>query len=326
MSLPAVAPRAVSRTLIRAAITLGAAVLVAGCGGGDPLVEFRAQRVLALGDETSVITASGRKYTIDALKADNVTIDCEANPIWVQTVANSFGLVFPECNPAGVPAPRSRILAAPGAKVADVKAQIDAHLAGDSFASRDLVTILVGRHDVLDIYRRYPTISVAQAIGEAEAAGAALAVQVNRVAAAGGKVLLAKVLDLGQTPFALAEKAANTDIDRAALLTNLAARFNTRLRLDIVNDGRMIGLVQSDERIQSVVASPGNFAFDNVTQPACLPGVSVLDCTARTLVTPATGSAPTASTWLWADSLNLSPGGHFRIGEVAASVANNNPF
>ncbi len=202
--------RVVSHPLVRCAAAIGIAALLAACGGGDPLEEFRARRVLALGDETSVITSAGSKYTVNALQADNVTLDCAANPIWVQIVASSFGLVFPQCNPNNVAAPASRILAAPGAKVADVTRQIDAHLASDSFGSKDLVTMLVGRHDVLDIYRRFPTISRAQAELEARAAGAALAVQVNRVAAAGGKVLLGKVLDLGQTPFGLAEKAANS--------------------------------------------------------------------------------------------------------------------
>lgn len=320
------ARRALSRPLVRAAVALAAATVLTACGGGDPLENFQARRVLAFGDENSVIDSTGRKYTIDALKSDNVTIDCAANPIWIQTVASSFGLVFPQCNPNNVAAPLSRILAAPGAKVADVKTQVDAHLASDTFGSKDLATILAGRNDLIEIYRRFPAISADQARTEAAAAGAVVAAQVNRIANAGGRVLISEVVDLGQTPFALAEKAANPGVDRAELLTSLVTAFNTRLRVDIINDGRKIGLVQSDERVREAVAFPGNFGLVNVTQAACASTVTVLDCNTRTLVTGSTGTPATASTWLWADSVNLSPAGHFRIGEAAAAVANNNPF
>ena len=65
--------------------------------------------------------------------------------------------------------------------------------------------------------------------------------QVTRIATSGAKVLLSTVPDLGLTPFGLAERAANTDTDRSALLTRLTARFNAKMRATIPNDGRMIG-------------------------------------------------------------------------------------
>ena len=318
---------AIWRPLARVLACAGLVATLAACGGGQQLVAYVPQRILALGDETSVITSAGRKYTVNALQTTDTTqLDCAANPIWIQYVSNSFGLVFPECNPNAVASPRSRILATPGAKVADFTAQVDRQLAGDGFSSTDMVTVLVGGNDVLEQYRRYPTITQAQAIANIEAAGDALAVQVNRIANAGGKVVLAKVLDLGQTPFGLAEQAAKTDIDRSAFLTLLAARFNARLRVGIVNDGRKIGLVQTDERIQTVVRFPGSFGFVNVTQAACLATVAAPACSSLTLGTAADGTAANGSTWLWADQLNLSPAGHLRIGEVAEVIARNNPF
>ena len=36
------------------------ALLLAACGGGDQVEQFRAGRVIAFGDENSVITADGR--------------------------------------------------------------------------------------------------------------------------------------------------------------------------------------------------------------------------------------------------------------------------
>ena len=71
---------------------------------------------------------------------------------------------------------------------------------------------------------------------------------------------------------------------------------------------------------------PGSFGFVNVTQGACLSSVNAPDCTTQTLTTDAAGAAASASGWLWADRLNLSAGGHLRLGEIAESVARNNPF
>ena len=150
------------------------AALLASCGGGSQSVPFEAQRVLAFGDETSVITASGAKYTVNALQTGNVTLDCASNPIWVQTVASAFGLVFPQCNPTNVASPRSRILATPGAKVADLQAQVNAHLANDSFGER--ICDDAGRPDDFWHLRAYRP-SHCPASAAAEAAGAALAVQ-----------------------------------------------------------------------------------------------------------------------------------------------------
>jgi outer membrane lipase/esterase len=314
------------RAMVALATAAAASALLTACGGGDPVQAYVPTRIIALGDEASVITSTGGKYSVNALQTDNTTLDCAANPIWVQTIATSFGLVFPQCNPNAVASPRSRILATPGAKVADLKAQIDTQLAGDGLSSSDMVTVLVGGNDVLEQYRQYPTISTTQATAAVEAAGDALAVQVNRIAATGAKVVLAKVLDLGQTPYGLAQQAAFTDVDRSAFLTNLAARFNARLRVGIVNDGRKIGLVQSDERIQTIVRYPSSFGFTNVTQAACLATVTAPNCTTATLGTDADGAAASGSTWLWADQLNLSAGGQGRLGEIAESIARNNPF
>lgn len=308
------------------AAALAGAVLLASCGGGQQLVAFAPQRVLAFGDEASVMLPDGRKYTVNGLDTAGTALDCTVSPLWIQYVSNSFGLMFPECNHANVTAPRSRIYAEPGAKVADVTRQIDRHLAGDSFSGTDLVTLMVGANDVLEQYRRYPAASANDITAAVEAAGEALAAQVNRIANAGGKVVLAKVIDLGQTPYGLAERAAHTDTDRSLLLTNLVARFNARLRVGIMNDGRKIGLVQADERIQLAVRYPSAFGFVNVTDAACLPSAVLPNCTTATLVTAPDGSHADANSWLWADAVNLSAGGQAQLGAVAEAVARNNPF
>ena len=302
--------------------------LLAGCGGGEQVVKFAPTRVLAFGDETSVIedpsgTANGRKYSVNALAADGVTLDCATTPIWTQAIATGFGLVFPECNHATPPvaAPASRIYAAAGAKAADVAAQIDRHLLTGTFGATDLAVVLAGTNDVLALYAQFPGATEDSLIAQAEAAGTALGLQVNRLADAGAKVIVSTAPDLGLSPFGIAEEARVAG--RAALLTRLSARLNAKLRVTVVNDGRRIGLVFADEALQSAFKFAASVGFTNVTQHVCDPVLAptVNRCTTATLV-----SGGSATTWLWADDTHLSPGGQALLGTIGLSRAKNNPF
>jgi outer membrane lipase/esterase len=300
-------------------LLLAALAALVACGGGERVSTFTPQRIVAFGDEASVITSAGRKYTINALDSAGA-LDCKTNPIWVQYLALVFTLPFAQCNPDGAIV-RSINYATAGAKVADISPQIDQHFAAGGFGGQDLVTILAGSNDVIEQYRLYPAQSEAAIIAVLEARGEALAAQVNRVAAAGGKVLIATLPDLGLTPFALAEQAAHPapDVDRAALIRRLLERFNAKLRINIINDGRLIGLVVADQLVQVMVKSPGSYGLVNVTGAACT--VALPDCTSQTLVTGAT-----SDNWLWADSLQLGPVAHRQLGLLADVRARNNPF
>lgn len=308
------------------AALVGAAAL-ASCGGGTQLVRFAPARLIAFGDEASVIedvnsNANGRKYTVNAVKTGAVTLDCKANPIWIQVLATAYGIVFAQCNPDAVAAPAGIIRAAPLATVAAVTAQIDAQ-ASAGFNADDLVTVLAGANDILAQYTQYPALSEAQITASVEQAGAALAAQVNRIGSLGGKVLISTVPDLGLTPYALAEKAAHTEVDRAALLTRLTKSFNAKLRLGLINDGRTTGLLFTDELVQAISKNPLAHGFSNVVAAVCDPVKAplVTACTSQTLVTAGSGE-----TWLWADSLQFSPAGHRNLGALAAARARGNPF
>lgn len=315
----------VIRAALRAAGVVGAALLVS-CGGGDRVEDFKPTRLLAFGDETSVLDDSavegkGRKYTVNALEADNGTLLCESNAIWIQYLVATFSLPLRECNPGAVSEPKSRIYAEAGDKVADVVAQIDTHLLADTFSGTDLVTVLVGANDILEQYALYDGTNETLLTQAMQAAGTVLAGQVNRIANAGGKVLIATVPDLGLSPFALAEDLANAG--RAALLTRLTEAFNERVRAGILNDGRKIGLLLVDEQVQTLVKFPDLYSLSNVTTAVCDPAKAptVDQCTEQTLVTD--GSS---STYLWADGTHLSPAGHRSVGQSAATRATNNPF
>jgi len=332
MSSKVTPPSVGARRLRTLAAGLLTGALMAACGGGQQVVEFVPQRVLALGDEASVIAPDGTKYSVNGFASGSTTVlDCAANPIWVQYVAAAFGLAFPECK-GNVAAPASRILAAKGATSADVKTQIDGLLAGDSFRNTDLVTVLAGSNDILAQYALYDGTNEAALSTTLEAAGAALAAQVNRVALGGGRVLISLVPSLGLTPFAIAESADPAKgTGRAALLGRLTVAFNDGLRGNILNDGRKIGLLLTDELFTSMVRFPGSYSFVNVTLPACVGATGtapVLTCTAATL-RPADTTVTTAATalnYLWADNIQPAYGGHIRLGQLAESRARGNPF
>jgi len=323
----------------RAALACGvltAALLGASCGGGQQVTTFSPTRLIAFGDETSVILdingdGNGAKYSVNATASDtDPTLVCQGNPLWIQRLAAGFsGLVFAECNPGPTPVttPSSRIRATVGAHAADLAAQIDAQLAESAFSAGDLVTVLVGVNDVLDQYAQYPTQSEPQITANVEAAGAEVGRQVNRLADAGAKVIVSTIPDVGYSPFAIAEKAAHIDTDRQTMIIRIVLRFNASLRSTIVNDGRRIGLVTADELVESIVAFPGLDGITNTTTAACdlgqskLTPASILDCTSQTLI-----SGSGAASNLWADDRHLSSGAQSALGDSALTRAKNNPF
>ncbi|MEP7301310.1 MAG: SGNH/GDSL hydrolase family protein [Caldimonas sp.] len=323
----------------RAAIGCGvllAALLTASCGGGTASTNFVPKRIVAFGDETSVIddfqgNGNGRKYTVNEVATvPGVTFACRSNPLWIQVIGDNFnGLVFPPCNPGPNPVtdPTSRIRAAFGAKAVDLAAQIDAQVAESPFGDGDLVTVLVGVNDVLEQYAQYPTISEAQLTANVEAAGAEVGRQVNRLADIGAKVIISTIPDVGVSPFAIAEKAAHVDTDRQALIGRLTGSFNDSLRATMANDGRRVGLVLMDELVRAAARLVGLNGFTNATTGACdltksaLVPPSVLDCTPLTLVL-----GGSSINYLWADDRHLSAGGQLTLGNLAAQRAKNNPF
>ena len=317
-----------------------AASLVVSCGGsGNAGNSFTAKRVIAFGDESSVINADGSKYSINALQTDNVRLDCASNPIWVQSVAANYGLVFPQCNVGAVPvaSPASRIYAFNGAKVADLATQIDLQVANGGFAADDIVTVLVGSNDIVAQFARYPGVAAAQLADELKATGGLVSGQVKRLTDLGAKVLISTVLDLGRAPFA-GDRSAGSTNPNPGVLTQLSTAFNDGLLAELakqVNDGHKVGLVQLDTYVQAVdnLRAAGAGGFVNTTLAACRTTAPLPTCTTLTLGTdaaavppPAVPASAAAATWLWADALHLSPGGQAGLSSLAVSRAQNNPF
>jgi hypothetical protein len=312
-----------ARAVLGAGLLASAALLTACGGSGEQEQQFYASRVLAFGDEFSVINANGTKYSVNGLATGSTTqTDCTVNPIWVQTLAASYGLAFPECRGTNTADPVSRIYAANQAKVADLSAQIDAYLANGGFAKGDMATVLVGANDVVAQFQQYPAVGEEQLAANATAAGTALADQVNRLAGYGVKVLIVTIPDMGLTPFAGARTATSTN-PNATLLTRLSLKFNDALLANILNDGHKIGLVQLDEYLKAIDTATlrqySGAPYSNTTQPACT--VALPNCTTGTLVAGATTSA-----WLWADDRHLGATGQGALASLTLTREQNNPF
>jgi hypothetical protein len=312
----------------RGALAVIALAAIAACGGGTSQYEpFVPQRLLAFGDETSAIDGQGRKYTVNGLTTPEEgsgaepALDCTALPNWVQQLASIYAFVFAECNPGNVAAPHARMLATAGAKVADIKVQIDAQIAAGGFAVGDLATMLAGANDIVELYRQFPGRSEADLTNELRARGLQLAQEVNRLVDFGVKVIVSTVPDMGVTPYAVKQRVEFSDTDRAALLSRMTAVFNEQLGVNIVLDGRFVGLVQGDLRTQAMVRSPGFFSLANVTQAACSDSAELPLCDTRTMVADANPVS-----WMWADDLRAGFPVQQQLGALAIDRARRNPF
>lgn len=320
------------------------APLLASCGG-ESLVPFNPARLIVFGDEASVITAGatptqGRKYTINAFDATNNVVNCGSNPIWIQVLALGYNISFPECQLPADAFVVGQIRAIAGAKAggsgdidltAQVTRQLDlAVVDGGGITNTDLVTVYAGVNDIVAAFERYKAgASADAAVADVEAAGETLAAQVNRIAAAGGRVIVSTVPDVGVTPYAVSRT-----LEDAELLTTLTGRFNARLLVTINNNGRLIGLIELNPYLISVVANYLAYGILNVTEAGCLPA-DALNCTSEfsslnpQLVLDAKSTDPVSDPsylWLWATATQLSPKGHAQLGNLALSRAVNQPF
>jgi phospholipase/lecithinase/hemolysin len=312
-----------------AVIAAAGLMVMAGCGGGtsqyDPFVP---ERLLAFGDETTALTTDaprGRTWAINGINdngtADNPSDDfedCKLHPNWVQLLASTYGFAFAECNPDTLPE-KALNRAAAGARVAEVAAQVEAQAAAGGFGGRDLAAMMVGVNDIVELYRLFDGTNEVALIAQAQERGRQAGEVVNRLIALGAKVIVANIPDLGVTPFAVKEEAAFPGAGRPGLLSRLSQAFNERLGVTMLLDGRYVGLVQSDQRLLAMARSPASFVLANVTDAACTTPPPA--CTTATLVANAT-----ASNYLWAADLLLSPRGHTELASSAIARAQRNPF
>ena len=320
---------------IGASLLLG---LLLSCGGGTEQIDaFEPNRYMVFGDEQSVITRpgpQGLKYTVNAVGDDGVSPDCTVNTssqparLWTQVLANVYNFVFEDCNPSARPV-NAFIYAVPKAKADDVVAQIAAAQAERGpFGCRDLMSVLVGVNDVIDLYENEylanPTSSNANAIAnELSARGARVGRAIAAITAADNRpaVIVSTMQRVSQTPYARQQASVRPDVNARGVLQQFSDAFNTALRTNIPNDGSRWGLVELDALVNAAVGSPGNYGLNNVTQGVC--AVDLPNCTnvPADLVT-----GGNAERWLWANDRWIGWQAHARLGSFARTRVQDNPF
>jgi phospholipase/lecithinase/hemolysin len=321
---------------LRALAAAALAALLASCGG-EELVPFSPARLLVFGDQASVIVAGasaadGRKYSVNFADDTAGAIDCGRNPIWTQVVALAYNISFPECPLPVEAAVVGQIRALDGAQAGgtrdiDLAAQVTRQLElpaadGGGINDTDLVTVFAGINDIVAAFERYKAGgSFDTAVAEVEAAGEALAGQVNRIAAAGGRVIVSTVPNVCLTPYGVENRSQpECSEEEGELLSVLTARINARFLVNVNNNGRLIGLIELNPYLAAVVANPLAYGYLDVREAACVPS-NLLVCTNKTLVPDAT-----SYNWLWAGPIEMSPGAHAQLGSLAVSRAQNQPF
>ena len=189
-----------------------ASALLAACGGGEQQETFQPTRIVAVGDENTLINADGTQYSVNNVNVSTTTnpngIPCLNNPIWVQYVASDYGLSFGECRGAVTDATRKYAVML--AQVGQTVDQAAAALAGVSPAlnQNDLVTLMVGSHDLLAIVGTNKTPNTADReamITAAEKRGEALGDVVLNTIASGARILVTTVPYLNTAPVTVAE-------------------------------------------------------------------------------------------------------------------------
>jgi outer membrane lipase/esterase len=311
---------------LRGRRALGAALisasLMAACGGSTSQVEkFVPARLLSFGDELNYLTDDGHKYSVNALSTTDKSLACDLAPLWVQYLATTqYAKVFGQCPGTGTD-PSAFRLSTASARVDDLVTQVSGYIAGSGFQNTDLVTILVGMHDVLDAYNQYNGGNEADLETQLNAKGELLGNQVKRIVGSGARVIISTVPDLGLTPFALAEKANKGD-DRPTVLTNLTEAFNKSMRLSLSDQsGATVGLVIADDLTRSMVRVPSAYGLVDVTQAVCT--VALPNCTTDTVITAAVDKS---STFMWADDLHPGATFHLQMGLSAVRLVNTLPF
>jgi phospholipase/lecithinase/hemolysin len=304
-------------------VAAGALATLASCGGGTyQVTAFAPARLLTFGDESSRLeSAQGLKYSINGVFPTSHETDCTAAPLWNQVVANSYGLIYANCNVNASSTTNAIDLTSVDATVDDVVKKVAAFQAGDTFNYNDLVTIWVGTHDILSEYQANGAGDQPTLLATMRERGATLANVVNAIAAAGGKVLLLTVPDLSDSPYGYAESQRG-DFDRFKLLSDMTTQFNLGLRSNIVNDGSKIGLVLVDDLVHNAARNPGGYGLiQTASQTAgCLDTAPLPTCTTDTLHDDVVGN------YMWADATHLGSVLQTQIGNQANSRAHSNPF
>jgi phospholipase/lecithinase/hemolysin len=243
-----------SHWIRRAALlgTAAAALLLASCGGGTVASQFTPSRVIAFGDGMGDVGQDGARYTVN---------DGSVN-VWTEYVANANGQPLTPSSQGGLGYAwgNARVDETPDAagnsSTPTVTQQIDSFLATHTLSSSDMVLVSAGTSDVITQARMALEGSQTsdQMLANLDAAGKALAAQINRLVAAGAThVVVAGPYDLGRSPWAV---QMGTD----SLLHPASQQFNDSLLVALVNAGANVLYVDAALYYNQQTSSSSNVA------------------------------------------------------------------
>lgn len=302
--------------LRRAWLLAAAAVLLAGCGGGENVVSKLAPtRVIVFGDAMADVGQTGARYTVNDGTTNN----------WPLFVAQAYGHGVEPSNGGGwgYGWGNARVAAKPdaagNAATPTVREQVDAFLARTAPRADDLIIVTAGHSDA--IVQVLATLEGRQTEADMRnnmaQAGRDLADQVKRLVAAGAEhVVVSGPYNLGRSPWA-------RQTGQGAVMESAASEFNEEVLVSLVNYGRTVLYVDMALLMNQLTAS-GAAQFPNVTDLACQsidpgPGIGTGPGEVNSrLCTPATtGDSTRYNDFLFADRIYLTPRGQQRLGEYA---------
>jgi outer membrane lipase/esterase len=291
------------RGLVAAAV---ASALLAGCGSGSTFSALVPTGMVVMGDGMADVgQVGGTVYSVkDA-----------TNSTWVQQVAANYGLTITAQSAGGQGWARgnARIAlkpdAAGNAATLTITEQIDAFLAANSIAKDTVILLDPGISDLVVQAEAFKagSISAAQVLVNAADAGKALAAQVRRLIAAGGKhIVVAGAYNLGKSPYA-------TAAGQASLLENASLKFNEALLVAMVDLGANVLYVDTAFRYNQVINQPATYGFTNSVVAACTTPTAAT-CTPTTVL-----PAIDYNTYVFADDRYFTPAAQRNFGDYAYS-------
>lgn len=316
-----------------------ASALLASCGGGDQEETFRPNRIIALGDENSLIVGTtGREYTMNNVQTSTGNpngLACQNSPIWVWYLAADYGLPFAECGGATQSNANALMRATLGGTVASVQTALDTvNASGSPLNSKDLVTLMVGTHDVLEVIgtnKNPSSAELATMTSQAKARGVQAGGLVQQIIARGAKVLFTSIPDLGTAPIARPEYTNGGY--SAAALTALSSAFNEGLNTGsaVANGGGRNGAVVQVYSLVSVYRNNADTytSFTNRIAASCVStdGTAIIedaDLVNCTWANAATDVTPLF--YLWSGRVQFGWYTHYLLGQEAIARIHANPL
>jgi phospholipase/lecithinase/hemolysin len=275
----------------------GGAGLLAGCGDGAIVSALTPNRFISFGDGLSDLGqgSTGTRYTIN---------DGTVNT-WVDRMASRYGKTVTAQKSGGLGYAQGH--GPTQALPRTLATQIDAFLSTQSLVANDVVLLNLPMSDVLSAMAavKTGTLTEAAALAQVDSVGRAHVVQVKRLLAAGAKYLLVLgVYNLGTSPFAIAQA-------QTTLASSLTQTLNDAFKTDAVALGANLLFVDAAFLVNRNVLNANAHGFSNVNTAICTTA-DASTCNTGTLV-----SGATASQYVFADGIHLTPTCNQQLGDYA---------